>query len=104
MLTRTPGINNTVFIGLPIKGGPMILQMKYALNQKAIVLLDSDRNNGLITIAFNPITDEIYAIRPKEYTILKQIHDQELRTDVSDEVREIVMDLTKKQIILKVDD
>ena len=38
-----------------------------------MVLLDSDKDRGLNTVAYNWQTNELMAIRPKEYAILKYV-------------------------------
>lgn len=47
--------------------------MKLFVNNEAIIFLDIDRINNYHTIAYNWKTDEVMAIRPKEYLILRYI-------------------------------
>ena len=49
--------------------------MKYRVNKLSVVLLDSDKDRGLNTVAYNWQTNELMAIRPKEYAILKYVED-----------------------------
>lgn len=78
--------------------------MKYILNKQSVILLKSDEVNGFKTIAFNPVTDEVYAIRPKEYSVLKLIHDKQEINTVSEVDQTIFNDLLKKGIILEIND
>ena len=50
--------------------------MNLFVNTEAIVFLDIDRINNYHTIAYNWETDDVIAIRPKEYLLLKHIWEQ----------------------------
>ena len=47
--------------------------MKLFVNNWAIIFLDIDRINNYRTIAYNWETDDVIAIRPKEYLLLRHI-------------------------------
>lgn len=49
--------------------------MKYIVNKLSVLLLDQDKKRGFNTVAYDHRTDELMAIRPKEYSILKYISD-----------------------------
>ncbi len=47
--------------------------MKLFVNPEAIIFLDIDQINNYHTIAYNWQTDDVMAIRPKEYLLLRQV-------------------------------
>lgn len=50
--------------------------MNLFVNNESIIFLDIDKANNYHTIAYNWQTDEIIAIRPKEYHLLRFIWEQ----------------------------
>lgn len=50
--------------------------MKLFVNNEAIIFLDIDKINNYQTIAYNWETDDVMAIRPKEYLLLRHVWEQ----------------------------
>lgn len=85
--------------------------MKYVVNKLSVLLLEQDQKKGFNTVAYDHKTDEIIAVRPKEYSIIKYISDSEglcadnfedmvikLKID-NNEAEKIVSELIKKGIL-----
>lgn len=51
--------------------------MFYQVNPESIIFLGSDSLNGYSTIAYDWTTDDLFAIRPLEYKILRFIYDSQ---------------------------
>ena len=49
--------------------------MKYLVNKLSVVFLERDEEKGFNTVAYHWPTDELMAVRPKEYSVLKYISD-----------------------------
>ncbi|MEK7119662.1 MAG: hypothetical protein AAB889_04055 [Patescibacteria group bacterium] len=84
--------------------------MQYQITPESIIFLDSDILNGYSTVAYDWTSDDLFAIRPLEYKILRFIHDSQaapfssLKKYMSDEIDEeelksILDILTNKKII-----
>lgn len=81
--------------------------MRYVVNKLSVILLDSDKVRGFNTVAYNWQTDELMAIRPKEYSILKYTEEQGKLDE--EEIEELGFDLTVieglvKKGVMEIDD
>lgn len=57
--------------------------MFYQANLESIIFLDSDNLNGYTTIAYDWTSDDLFAIRPLEYKILRFIYDNHTASTLS---------------------
>lgn len=77
--------------------------MKYVVNKLSVILLDSDKDRGLNTVAYNHQTDELMAIRPGEYAILKWAEENDGFTEVEIEGLgfdpDVIRELVKKEVL-----
>lgn len=51
--------------------------MKYVVNKFNVILLDRDKEKGFNTVAHDHKTDNLMAIRPREYSVIKYISDSD---------------------------
>lgn len=71
--------------------------MRYSINNEAIIFLDSDKDNNFHTIAYNNQNDDVVAIRPTEYKILKRIYDLDSVTE-NDLIATFKKDIPQKEL------
>lgn len=85
--------------------------MTYSVNKDAIIFLDIDKENNYHTIAYDYKSDDVVAIRPAEYRLLKYVFEnqpvsenqlQKFSVDNPDinEFEELISKLTDKNILL----
>ncbi len=82
--------------------------MTYLVNKDAIIFLDTDKKNDYYTIAYDFKSDDVVAIRPLEYQLLKYIFENQpvdekqlqvfFRNDV-DGLEEILTKLVDRNIL-----
>ncbi|MBI2326399.1 hypothetical protein HYU91_03360 [Candidatus Collierbacteria bacterium] len=51
--------------------------MTYSVNKDAIIFLDIDKENNYHTIAYDYKSDDVVAIRPEEYWLLKYVFENQ---------------------------
>lgn len=85
--------------------------MTYSVNKDAIIFLDIDKENNYHTIAYDYKSEDVVAIRPLEYRLLKyvfknqSVNENQLREfskdnpDI-DEFEELISKLVDKNILL----
>ena len=85
--------------------------MTYSVNKDAIIFLDIDKENSYHTIAYDYKSEDVVAIRPEEYRLLKYVFENqpiseyqlhELSVDDADKngFEELVSKLIDKNILL----
>lgn len=87
--------------------------MHYTLNRDSIIFLDSDREEGYKTIAYDWKNDKILEISPPLYHILKALDSSGSATEKDlekwidtfstnhDSVKKAIADLIEREIIIK---
>lgn len=89
--------------------------MNYSINKDAIIFLDVDKENNYRTIAYDYKSDDVVAIRPLEYRLLKYVYENQpvsenklfdfLGGDADvGELAELVTKLISKNILRKADE
>ncbi len=85
--------------------------MTYSINKDSVIFLDIDKENSYNTIAYDYKSDDVVAIRPLEYRLLKYVFENKfvdenqlqqfsVRNPDINEFEDIISKLVDKNILL----